>query len=295
LFNDLLTDAGLDPVSVRLLRHTPERVKGRTLYDLWSESPAEFAEYQSTQDSTPRGRSSFARPYWASFVVPPAGGSLFVGVYEATRSGTVPVGKIDPFTGVEVGAGKGRAYDQYQTRLTDHLAAAIGSLTIDWGSGARSWNQKADVRNKPVLSFDRSAVESRRIDEAVDHFVAEFHRMARTAEQTAAYANGQTKMVTVKNKDMDFSPAEIRKVIGDLFAACPRCALTGYDFRLPTTNPHLKMSLDRKDSSRGYEPGNVQIVTRAANFYKSASDEGDWALKAHALRQMAATMAGLKD
>ncbi len=47
------------------------------------------------------------------------------------------------------------------------------------------------------------------------------------------------------------------------------------------------MSLDRKDSSKGYEPGNLQVVTRAANFYKSASDDADWALKAAALEQMA--------
>jgi hypothetical protein len=34
-------------------------------------------------------------------------------------------------------------------------------------------------------------------------------------------------------------------------------------------------------------PGNLQIVTRAANFFKSASDDADWALKAAAMERMA--------
>ncbi len=50
------------------------------------------------------------------------------------------------------------------------------------------------------------------------------------------------------------------------------------------------MSLDRKDSSKGYVAGNLQVVTRAANFYKSASDEADWVMKAKALEHMAAAI-----
>jgi hypothetical protein len=124
--------------------------------------------------------------------------------------------------------------------------------------------------------------------EIADHFEAEIRRMANTALQTAAYANGQTIMVTVKNKDGGFTRDELVREIGDLLEkAGYRCALTGYDFRKKSKNPHLLPSLDRKDSRLGYVQGNLQVVTRAANFYKSASDEADWALKAKAMMQMA--------
>jgi hypothetical protein len=35
-------------------------------------------------------------------------------------------------------------------------------------------------------------------------------------------------------------------------------------------------SLDRKDSSRGYEPGNLQIVCRFVNFWKSATPDSEF-------------------
>jgi len=134
--------------------------------------------------------------------------------------------------------------------------------------------------------------------EAVDYFFKEvdlydeIKRMAATAMQTAAYSNGQLIVAEVKSKDTNFvdryeMEVEIEKLlrINDY-----RCALTGYDFRRFSNNPHLKPSLDRKDSGLGYIKGNIQVVTRAANFYKSASDEADWKLKAKAMRQMALAM-----
>ena len=118
--------------------------------------------------------------------------------------------------------------------------------------------------------------------------LAEIARMANTAVRTAAYANGQTELRTVKPKDIGFTRAELEEEIVYLLdQQCRRCALTGLSFRPNETNPHLKLSLDRKNSSLGYVPGNLQIVTRAANFYKSASDASDWQLKEDALYRVA--------
>ncbi len=39
-----------------------------------------------------------------------------------------------------------------------------------------------------------------------------------------------------------------------------------------------------------HEVGNLQVVTRAANVYESASDEADWAMKAEAMTAMAMAM-----
>jgi hypothetical protein len=41
-------------------------------------------------------------------------------------------------------------------------------------------------------------------------------------------------------------------------------------------NPDLRCSLDRIDSARHYERGNLQVVCRFANQWKSASDNDNF-------------------
>lgn len=160
-------------------------------------------------------------------------------------------------------------------------------LQPDWQAKAKAvgWRKK-----------DIAAVRARRPDptaaplvqETADYFFEEIRRMAGTAVQTAAYANGQTVLTTVKAKDIGFTRVGLEEEIAALLKLQQnRCALSGYAFKPSITNPHLRPSLDRKNSALGYVPGNLQIVTRAANFFKSASDDADWALKAAAMERMA--------
>ena len=124
--------------------------------------------------------------------------------------------------------------------------------------------------------------------ETADFFIDEAKRMAATAMHTVAYSNGQSVTVVMKAKDTDFTRQELETVITKLLVEQKHCcALTGYKFRRENSNPHLRTSLDRKDSSLGYIAGNLQVVTRAANFFKSASDQDDWLLKATAMELMA--------
>lgn len=57
-----------------------------------------------------------------------------------------------------------------------------------------------------------------------------------------------------------------------------RCALT--DLRLDYDerggDKQFFCSLDRIDSSGHYEPGNLQVVCRFANFWKGVSDDGEF-------------------
>jgi hypothetical protein len=48
-----------------------------------------------------------------------------------------------------------------------------------------------------------------------------------------------------------------------------RCAVTGVAFEFEGKRNPFRPSLDRIDSSRGYEPGNVRLVTLAANLAMS--------------------------
>ena len=130
-FATALTAAGIDPAAVRLLRHHRVYPGGRTPYSLWRDHRELFEQYQSTQD--PERRAYFAAPDWASFVVPPAGDTLFVGLYSAALAGAVPPDVIDPLTGMAPGAGKGRQYDLYNCRRLDAMAEYVGQAAGEYG------------------------------------------------------------------------------------------------------------------------------------------------------------------
>ncbi|PTS87394.1 MULTISPECIES: GIY-YIG nuclease family protein [unclassified Caulobacter] len=159
--NNLLRDEGIDPADVRLLRHQTSKVRGRTPYTLWRDDPGSFETYQSTQVSAPRERSRFRGRYWASFVVPPSGATMFVGLYAVALAGTVPSGTIDPLTGVNVGGPKGliAPYDHYECTRVQQLSDYIGRLFIHWGdtaSASRAWVQRADNQDKAIVELTRT-------------------------------------------------------------------------------------------------------------------------------------------
>jgi len=158
-FATALTAAGIDPSAVRLLRHHKVYPGGRTPYSLWRDHREMFEQYQSTQ--APERRAYFAAPYWASFVVPPVGDTLFVGLYSAALAGGVPPDMIDPLTGMAPGAGKGRQYDLYNCRRMDAMAEYVGSLSVDWGPGTRSWVQRGNGGEKQIVALSRKLKEER--------------------------------------------------------------------------------------------------------------------------------------
>lgn len=186
--------------------------------------------------------------------------------------------------------------NRVQTDADYFRAIMLDEPTFEWEQ-RDAWRKKAAAvgwHPKPIDQLRkerRKAIVTPQVQEAADHFWDEIERMSDTAVNTAAYANGQTVLRVVKEKEIGFTREQLAEEIGDLLRKQGyKCALTDYHFRRSSTNPHLKMSLDRIDSSRGYVVGNLQIVTRAANFYKSASDQVDWEAKADALLKMAIAM-----
>ena len=153
LFTDLLVKAGLDPASVRLLRHQTKAPNVRTPYVLWRDQRLAFEEYQCVQ--TVGNRANLAASMWASFVAPPAGGTLFVGIYSAERVGIAAANWICPLYGVPGASLTRDGLDRYIASRTADLDDYIGRLWIDWGAGARSWIQRADRQNKPIVELTR--------------------------------------------------------------------------------------------------------------------------------------------
>lgn len=153
-FNALLRAEGVDPAGVRLLRHETRR-HGRTPYTLWRDDPARFDDYQRVQLKARRGW--FDHPVWASFVATPTGDTLFVGAVEPRPAGDVPADWDDPLSGRDAEGLK--HYELYALRPVEALAGYAGKLTVEWGPGARSWNQRAASKDKPVLELRERFVE----------------------------------------------------------------------------------------------------------------------------------------
>jgi len=155
-FNSLLEDEGLDPAKVRLLRHQTGTAR-RTPYTLWRDDRAAFEHYQSRQAT--KDRALFRSPYWASFVAPPDGATLFVGVYEVQLTGPAAPGERDPLSGDLLGEG---LYDAYECRLIAPLSEYIGRLSIQWGQTSlanRAWRQIANQQNKLITEVRRGFEE----------------------------------------------------------------------------------------------------------------------------------------
>ena len=153
LFTDLLIKTGFDPSSVRLLRHQTKAPNGRTPYALWRDKRSAFEDYQRVQ--TVGSRASLAAATWASFVAPPTGGTLFAGIYSAERIGIADATWIDPLYGVPCASLTADSLDLYRTARTADLEAYIGLLWIEWGAGARTWIQRPDRQNKPIVELTR--------------------------------------------------------------------------------------------------------------------------------------------
>ncbi|WP_321936262.1 hypothetical protein [Paraburkholderia sp. J8-2] len=106
------------------------------------------------------------------------------------------------------------------------------------------------------------------------------YRMALTAMSTAAQANGQEVTRSVKNKEVRFSSHdELQAYIEALLIAQENlCAITSFPLQFDGehTDQEMLCSLDRIDSDGHYEVGNLQVVCRFINRWKSDGDDAEF-------------------
>ncbi|PZQ10243.1 MAG: hypothetical protein DI565_20015 [Ancylobacter novellus] len=151
-----------------------------------------------------------------------------------------------------------------QQLSNDYAAYALAMIDSDdlspW-HGRPEWATKAkNAKSNPGLVYNS---KQNSIWEMADQAIA-----------TAAKANGQVVEKTVKIKDFNFASkdacmAYLKKL---LEAQGEVCALTGLklQFSGDCDDKEMLCSLDRIDSSGHYEEGNLQIVCRFANRWKSS-------------------------
>jgi GIY-YIG catalytic domain len=137
-FKTALSDAGIDPTKVRLLRHQDSKADyGRTPYEMFKNDRPAFELYQSHQSA--KRRAHLKADYWASFVGMDRR-TLFCGLYASRYMG---VGDRDmPLPHREGKIDRAGHYDAYELNLLDALKGYSGLLFVDWGASPRAWIQR---------------------------------------------------------------------------------------------------------------------------------------------------------
>lgn len=154
-FAMLLDQCGLARADVRLLRHQEIRHRGfPSPYILWRDDPRRFESYQQTQSF--KNASVLNAKYWASFVGLPDKETLFVGLYRVLDRQPLIQDRIHPVNGSIEIAG---SCDFYTLEMSDDLFDLTGRLLIDWGAGYRSWIQRADSKEKPIVELRKEFKE----------------------------------------------------------------------------------------------------------------------------------------
>ena len=149
-FNAILRNEGIDPKTVRFVRHKDRRsAVNCTPYNLWRAGDGRLETYQRIQQ-----RRVFAIGcLLASFVVTPAKETLFIGLYRVNSIGIAPPGTMIPFCRlIEAGCIS-------MTFREDKLSDYAGHLIVDWGKGRRAWVQLAHKKDKPVLEIRKELSE----------------------------------------------------------------------------------------------------------------------------------------
>jgi len=104
-------------------------------------------------------------------------------------------------------------------------------------------------------------------------------RMIKTAQQTAMQSGQELLSVTKDKRFLFPSDAAAQEYALELMKKQEgRCALTGLKMLLDDEpgDDQLRCSLDRIDSSRHYEPGNLQVVCKFINMWKCAMENEEF-------------------
>ena len=110
--------------------------------------------------------------------------------------------------------------------------------------------------------------------------------------RTVFSSNGQLVQTKIKNKELRMSESELDQLLRELLEVQGElCAISGLplQFRGTHSDDNMLPSLDRIDSNGHYERDNLQIVCRFINFWKQASEDGEFRRLLNAVRGIEAS------
>ena len=172
-----------------------------------------------------------------------------------------------------------KTYNQTLDSLRTFIGTAAGIdnvRLIDAHSFCWIFSTLVDQEAKGVLGKLEDGKDVGRVLSGRESSIIE---MRQSTENTVKNANGQIVEQLVKNKELRMTSAELEELIASLLDMQDNCcALTGIPLHFvgPDANKNLQASLDRIDSDKHYERGNLQVVCRFINFWKSDSDNEEF-------------------
>ena len=159
-FNTLLTDAGIDPQAVLVMRHRPfEPELRKVLPWLAAERPDVFNAYQQTQGEKLE-KAMLGAKHVASFIGHEPGKAVFIGLYSIGKSRPLTCRqywKVPAYVEMKKFGMRGFTGESrssllwFDLALTDFSASWKGKLIIGWSS-ERSWWRRAHANDFPVLA-----------------------------------------------------------------------------------------------------------------------------------------------
>jgi len=158
---------------------------------------------------------------------------------------------------------------------------AAYALALIEGSDLSSWHNRENwqARANRSMRFPVTYADARK--KTLARIIG---TMLATVKQS-----GRTYIETTKNKEFRFNNAlDFEIYLNKIFDNQEGiCALTGLNMLLDEHQgeAELHFSLDRIDSSKHYEPGNLQFVCKFANRWKSASNNDDFIQLIQLVRQ----------
>lgn len=157
------------------------------------------------------------------------------------------------------GASEGEKYEI----INSVLRQLASDLNVDlWTLDALWWMSKLERQNTGHYFGSRDIA---------------IWNMAEQANQTAKQSYGQTVERTIKNKDIRLSKEALITLLKELLEETgDRCAISGLVLQFDGKDSQLRPSLDRIDSSGHYEAGNLQVVARFINFWKSDTEDSEF-------------------
>jgi hypothetical protein len=147
------------------------------------------------------------------------------------------------------------------------------ALTLIEGGDLSGWHNLADWTAK---ISGRSSKQPGTIHNARERSIL---TMVFQVTRTTASSNGQEVVRRVKNKDLLMSEEDLVSYVRELLDQQEdRCAISDLplQFQGTTNDPEMLCSLDRIDSDGHYERGNLQVVCRFINRWKSDSVDAEF-------------------
>lgn len=150
-----------------------------------------------------------------------------------------------------------------------------GTSQSPWVASGFQSSVVAVVAVEPLAAAAEPAALMRTLPSPADNRAKSIAHMVAMAF-AAREQSGLEHTNVAKDKQVRFeSPAQLQAYLEALWTSA-NCVLSGLELDVSGGDPELTPSLDRIDSSKHYEPGNLQVVARFINRWKSDDEQGNF-------------------